>query len=872
MIFIRQFAVIAVTGLLGLAPAVALASPPILSDLVVEPTILTLGSGTQTVNISVTALDPDGDLNPEKTKVTVKFDDKSKLKTTLMDEGGGQFTGQIKIDTATAQTLSVKVKAKDFAQEKALKLTTTVVITDAAITPTAITTDQSEWVGDSGEVIFLETRVVNQDGPEVGVPNWPVTFTQQEGTGVILPSGESGASLKAQRANTLEASQVQGGSVQDTLTVFTDAQGITTLAFQIGPEGVSIIEARAQGVPAPVIFRVVTLGAPLALAVEADGSLVVLDENVRGVVRVNPDTGERTILSSAQLEIGAGPDLFLPEGLVLAADGSIVVVDTFNFVLRVDSQTGARTLVTGCLEDECLGTGPPINQANDIAIEADGSLIVAQNDGIIRINPDTRDRTLISGCSVLVFGSECTGDVVGSGPELRFPGTIAVERDGSLVVTDGSALVRIDPASGDRSIVADTGVGVGTGQHFPDAVAVDRDGSLLVAGGGALDLIGGGMVLRVNPVTGNRTVISGCDTLDCETVIGRGPEFSSIEAMAIEADGGIVVIDQTRGAILRIDPTTGDRTTITQVQDSGSGPPLNAPQAITVESGGALIVAGEQAIWRVDPRTGARTILADETTGVGPRLPLFPGGIAIEADGFLVMTDLDAVLRVDPRTGDRVTVSGCENVGCEMQIGTGQSFSFLRDIAVEANGSLVLLDTPFGIGTPGAVVRVNTPTGDRMLLSGCSTEDCTDTIGFGPIFGSRVEGIVVESDGSIVVVDDDTIVRVDAVTGDRTIVSSSDDVGNGTFFFSLADLAIEADGSFVALGFQNILRFDPSTGDRVIVSDESTGEGLELNSPLSIAVEADGSLVVVDELSFGSGAGAVIRVDQETGDRTVLSR
>ena len=56
------------------------------------------------------------------------------------------------------------------------------------------------------------------------------------------------------------------------------------------------------------------------------------------------------------------------------------------------------------------------------------------------------------------------------------------------------------------------------------------------------------------------------------------------------------------------------------------------------------------------------------------------------------------------------------------------------------------------------------------------------------------------------------------------------------------------------------------------MSDPTTGEGLELNSPLNVAVEADGSLVVVDELSFGSGAGAIVRIDRETGDRTILSR
>jgi len=148
-----------------------LAAPPVLSDLVVEPTILTLGSGTQTINISVTASDPDGNLNREKTKVTVKFADNTKEKMMLVDQGDGRFSGQVEVDTAITQTLSVKVKAKDLAKEKAEKLTTTVVITDAALTPTAITTEQTEWEGDSGEIITLQARVVNQEGPEVGIPN-----------------------------------------------------------------------------------------------------------------------------------------------------------------------------------------------------------------------------------------------------------------------------------------------------------------------------------------------------------------------------------------------------------------------------------------------------------------------------------------------------------------------------------------------------------------------------------------------------------------------------------------------------------------------------------------------------------------------------
>ena len=52
---------------------------------------------------------------------------------------------------------------------------------------------------------------------------------------------------------------------------------------------------------------------------------------------------------------------------------------------------------------------------------------------------------------------------IGSGPAFVSPFDIAVEADGSLVVVDFGldALVRIDPVSGNRTIISDPGTGSG---------------------------------------------------------------------------------------------------------------------------------------------------------------------------------------------------------------------------------------------------------------------------------------------------------------------------------------------------------------------------------------------------------------------------
>jgi len=93
-------------------------------------------------------------------------------------------------------------------------------------------------------------------------------------------------------------------------------------------------------------------------------------------------------------------------------------------------------------------------------------------------------------------------------------------------------------------------------------------------------------------------------------------------------------------------------------------------------------------------------------------------------------------------------------------------------------------------------------------------------------------------------------------------------IGSGPGFLSPFGIAVEADGSLVVVdfGLDAVLRVDQVSGDRTIISDASIGSGPGFVGPVGIAVEADGSLVVVD-----TGLDAVVRVDQVSGDRTILS-
>ena len=155
-------------------------------------------------------------------------------------------------------------------------------------------------------------------------------------------------------------------------------------------------------------------------------------------------------------------------------------------------------------------------------------------------------------------------------------------------------------------------------------------------------------------------------------------------------------------------------------------------------------------------------------------------------------------------------------------------------------------------------------------------------LGFLLIFGFMSLGAIVgcngdSSVGGLVVVDAglNAVIRVDPTTGDRTIISRRLDEDNE---LDPRGIAVEADGSLVVVdsGLDAVVRVDPTTGDRTIISmiiidpddpdDMGRGSGPGFDVPRGIAVKDDGSLVVIDE-----GLDAVVGVDPETGDRTIIS-
>lgn len=259
------------------------------------------------------------------------------------------------------------------------------------------------------------------------------------------------------------------------------------------------------------------------------------------------------------------------------------------------------------------------------------------------------------------------------------------------------------------------------------------------------------------------------------------------------------------------------------------------------------------AVHMVDPGTGLQSFFALGGDLVGAT------GIAVEADGNVLVTKD----RQYPGTGTLLRLSRSDGKTAQTVVSSEENFVAPCAVAVEGNGNVLVADL-FSKG-PGAVIRVDPVTGEQSVLS----------MSDGTVDPLRPGGVCVAADGTIVVVEQagpvpepvaPRVVRIDPVSGARTVVSS------GGAFVSPVDVAIDHDGNILVVdanaftGFSGgVIKVDPVSGVQSAVSS-----GGSFDSPAAFAVEADGSLLVADNKAT-TGEPTLFRVNPTTGDQHVLA-
>jgi sugar lactone lactonase YvrE len=195
--------------------------------------------------------------------------------------------------------------------------------------------------------------------------------------------------------------------------------------------------------------------------------------------------------------------LISPRGIAVGVTNSLVVVDSdLRAVVRVDPVEGSAAIIAATN----VGCGPPFIKPLAMVVEAAGALIIVDRrlKAVVRVDPHTGDRAIVSGCADIDAEGRCVGGIIGCGPPFDFPVALAVEAVGSLVIVDTEldAVVRVNPQTGNRAIESDAGIGNGLPLFFPVAIAVEAAGSLVVIDREI------NAVVRVDLHTGNRAIIS----------------------------------------------------------------------------------------------------------------------------------------------------------------------------------------------------------------------------------------------------------------------------------------------------------------------------------------------------------------------------
>jgi sugar lactone lactonase YvrE len=447
-----------------------------------------------------------------------------------------------------------------------------------------------------------------------------------------------------------------------------------------------------------------SLLSPERIALASNGDLLVVDSQMGGLLRIDPDTGSQTTVATGI----AGAN-----GITIRGDGGVYVTgSSADSVVRVDLSTGTTQVV---------GSGGDLGGPQDIAAQSDGQLIVLDGfGGVLRINPDTYDGGNPAGNQTILVQSS----------ELVAAQGIGIDPDGNLLISDagvGNGAILRTFRNGGTPVEVSSGASLMGPEGIASGRVVPRPGDILVADAVRDAIVG------IDPATGDQWIVS------------RYGLLAFPDGIAIEAGGNsLLVAESQNNALLRIDLTTGQQVV------HAEGGNLVDPRGVVVDAQGTIFVSNRESpfeIVRVDPVSGAQAVVASgiislQKLAVDPQTQTLFASVDVigfgVSDEFILSVDPGALpfpvtpveisvdpaliapneMVVDPVSGD-IFVANRKDVlridrdtGGATLVTAGGFLSGALGLAREANGDLIVADV-FG----DSVLRIDPATGVQRLVS-----------------------------------------------------------------------------------------------------------------------------------------------------------
>ncbi|OAI38470.1 hypothetical protein AYO39_01085 [Actinobacteria bacterium SCGC AG-212-D09] len=294
-----------------------------------------------------------------------------------------------------------------------------------------------------------------------------------------------------------------------------------------------------------------------------------------------------------------------------------------------------------------------------------------------------------------------------------------------------SRIVRVDPATGEQSLVSDNATSLMAGGQplFQDVTGIYQQpgttGYALVTSGEDRDNTG--RIIRVSTVNGRQELISD----NARSAAAGGIQALGMPhglAMTPDGSGDIVVANTNlaaaavdQGTILRIDASTGRQTLLSDDaksaarggdQDFARGEPMDVAIGLD-DAYYAAVCDPENPVIKVDPGSGKQTTVTDAAISArsgGEDALRCADGIAVSRSGDLVVADAtNRVVAVDPSTGAQRTVTSAGELDDPHAVGVVAATGHV-------DGEVVVVNEGTDDGT-GTLLAVDPVTGTQSEIS-----------------------------------------------------------------------------------------------------------------------------------------------------------